>query len=458
MIKNLALVVLFLGLTGVAWYLEGGKNSDFLKGEIAAKDAVFNEDLSQVSQINLPNASLVRDDKGWLVKEIGYPANQDKVKLLLDKLAAIAKVKEIQPPAQGIEQFFSYQNHDIELITSQGKFKARLGDVSQVTGNFYFQVAREKGTKLYAAKDLSFFEGVYRNELDAALRKYLELKALVEGAPFAFAEKRLFSQISLEHLKSVKVDNKINRWFLLDFENNATEPRPPGAIKTKTDLRKSANLDSVVFSRFVDRKDNILSNFLSSLELLHGNEVFQAQVYGAMNGRKGLFAVFSERPDLIFLLEDKGKDIFFENVQSFWDKRPSLDVPKEWERIDFALGPSLENMAQFAVEDLESFEVLPKGEGRITGPSYFNLVFNALFGLQGFEQALLANPLSQKELDQELQDAQNKVFVSLFGKNFAFALKDGQLRLYDLKERLVLVYSVPAQIKALNAGLFFAFK
>lgn len=462
MIKNAFLAALFFLLVGLAWLLDGERSASFLNFDDKELGRLLPFDAGEAGEIRLPQTSLILEKGKARVGGLNWPADQERLKRLLEKLSSIHAVKELEHVSEeDLSQYFSRKDLELAVKSLDGRsFKARLGDVSEVTGNFYFQILKPQGFKVYVAEDRSFFEGLYKTELEASLKKYLELKDLIAADKWFYAKRDVFSSLDWRAVSALKIDNKINRWFKLDLDGGATVPAPPAGIKTlldRQDLKEKAL--GVRFEGFVPAENNTLAERLSSLEIVFPSRTEKAALYGKLNGKKGLYLSASWRPELIFELRERGSELFFENVQAYWLKKPFLGKSdlSELKSLNFSLGPDLKRLEEFEVEDLDAFEIKPKSaELKIIRPRLFNLVFNALFGSNSFEQAKYVNALSPAELKAALSEATNKVYLKIFGKVFVFAATGGELALFDLEESAEFRYELPRTIRSLAADGFFA--
>lgn len=457
--KNLVLVAVLFALVGVGWLLEGKRGFDGEPGYEGAQPVV---ELAPggVLEIHLPKVKIANGQQGLRVLGLEYPASPDKFESLVKRLNSLRAIKKLDIPDDKIEQFFTHQDHFILVKSFEGELRMRMGDVSEITGDFYLQTFKNGRQNLYLVKDTSLFEGFYQNELELNLRKYLALKELVASSPFDFVDNRIFGNPLPGSLNAIKVDNKINRWFELNFAEGSTSPAPPNGVKTLLDRSSiSKMLNELRFSRFYPLEGNSLSNLLSVIELNYDEGSKKAELFGEMNGQKGMFAKVEGKPNLIFAMEDEGKNLFFENAQRFWLKRPELGVdPASLEELTFSIGSRKNELTGFKVADLEKFEISPvRDDVSILDLEYFNLVFNALFAVNGFEQAAFVNQLSQTEARAKEEAFKEKVYVSIFDKLFLFAIENSEMVVLDLENGVELRYPVVEIVERLTEKQFFAF-
>lgn len=448
-IKTIGLVVALFGLLYIGKWMNDAQKDEGPK--------LFHFEKRDLVSIGLNKARIALKEGGPFLPTISHPADPQKVDSLIEKLKGIRIVKELD--AENKEEFFSHQDMKVDIETSDGVFKSRIGDVTEVTGNFYGEGKNAKGErKVFLLQDISFYEGFYKDELELKLRKYWELKKLLNSSPIDLADKRLFRPEVVAKARRVRFDPKVNRWFEIDLIKEKIRPAAPKGVREKIDPKEVKSLLlNVTFESFVDKEGSVLEDLLSMIEISGQGENLKAELFGKMDGRPGLYAKFSNRPERTYFLQEKGRDAFFVSAQRFYDKRPELKVDKELEGLKFSLGSSPGKMDTFVLEDEETFTVRGhKGDIAKSAQQRFNLVFNALFASNGFEQASRVRELGMKEMEDLLAAVKEPVYMEFLGKTFVFALKGSELFLWDLEERLEFVYQTGSALKEFSAKQFFA--
>ena len=450
--NNMVKTIGLIALLGLLLFI--GRRMDQAKDEGVK---LFDFDRKEVISIALKKARIALKEGGPFLPSIGHPADPEKVDSLIEKLKGLRVVKEID--SEDESEFFSHQNLSIRLETEKGAQTARIGDVSEVTGNFYGQGKNAKGeTRIFLLQDISLYEGFYKDELELKLRKYWELKKLLSSSPLELADKRLFRPSIVAKARRVHFDPKINRWFEVDLADKKIRPAPPEGVGTNISPQEVRRLLlNVSFDAFEDNDSSVLEDLLSVIEISADGKNLKAELYGKLNGKSGLFAKLSYSPGRVYFVQEKGREAFFLNAQKFYDKRPKLKVTEELKGLRFSLGPKAGELEKFVLENGQTFEVRGhRGKISKRAQQRFNLVFSVLFAANGFQQAERVRRLGMKEMELALASLQRPVYLEFSGKTFVFSLKGSELFLWDLEERLQFVYKTGDTLKSLAADQFFA--
>ena len=216
----------------------------------------------------------------------------------------------------------------------------------------------------------------------------------------------------------------------------------------------------IKFKKFEALRNSVLEDSLSTVDIKINDEVLTLKLYGLLNNEKGLFVSKSDRPETVFTLSD-GQDFFFDNVQSFWDKKLILPTEKilDLEKLNFKLGLNLRQMVDFYAYDIQnSFKISPKDQKvTIQDLSYFNLLFNMVFANGVFNQADIVNKLDAKEL-QQIQSNKKALKLEFLDKSLLFLKENDTLTMIDIINGVEFKYLGNAGLKDFREDLFFAFK
>ena len=355
--KNIILTVIFFFLVGVGWLIDSGTLTT--SEESTEAQSLFKINKSDFVSFKLPKSKIVASELGPMVEVLNSPVDPVAFDKLFKNLNSLVVVKELVD-SKNSEEFFTHQSLMVELETKKGQLKFRLGDVSGLTGSFYLQTFEGGNEKLFVVKNNSVLNGYYKSKLEADLKKYLELKDLLSATAFELIDKRLLSSLDISRVQKIKVDNRRNRWFEIDLEQGGTTPAPPKSVSFDFSKEKIYELLlGIKFKKFEALRNSVLEDSLSTVDIKINDEVLTLKLYGLLNNEKGLFVSKSYRPETVFTLSD-GQDFFFDNVQSFWDKKLILPTEKilNLEKLNFKLGLNLRQMVDFYAYDIQnSFKI-----------------------------------------------------------------------------------------------------
>lgn len=456
--KNIILSLIFFSLVGVGWLIDSGTLST--SEEAAQAQSLFILNKSDLVSLKLPKSKIVESELGPIVEGLNSPVDPVAFDRLFKNLNSLVVIKELEN-SKNSDEFFTHQSLMVELETKSSKLKFRLGDVSGLTGSFYLQTFEDGTEKLFVVKNSSVLDGYYKSKLEADLKKYLELKDLLSATAFELIDKRLFSSLDISNVKRIKVDNRRNRWFEIDLEKVGTTPAPPKSVSVDFSKEKIFELlFGIKFQKFEALNNSVLENLLSTMDVKLNDEVLTLKLYGLFNNVKGLFVTKSNQPETVFTISD-GHDFFFENVQSFWDKKLILPTEKilEYEKLNFKLGFVSKKMIDFYAYDIQnSFKISPRDKKvTIKDLSYFNLLFNMVFANGVFNQADIISKLDSKEL-QQVQNNKKALKMEFLDKSLLFLKESDTLTMVDIINGVEFKYLGNGGLKDFKEDLFFAFK
>jgi hypothetical protein len=434
MIKNILLGTLLISLlTFVYYWEEKGKKSLFIQKTTGEQIVLF--DVNSVVSLTLKHAKIIKNDNEWTIGDLGYMANKGKVQFILKTLNGITKVKKIETTEEKEKEFFVHQDHSFTVKTFNDEITFRLGDISNITGMFYIQKFQYGKKELFLCRDINVYDGLYKNEFEANYQKYIYLKDIITSSPMNLISPRLIFGLSSEKIASIKIDNKTNRWFNVDFEKKSTIPEKYLGLNY---LSFSQTFDSlwntIKVSRILEDSNAIISDELSTIDIkLKSDKTHTIKLFGLLNSENGYFAKV-DQSDLIYVIDEKAKDFFFANVQDFWDKRTNYKVDfNSIKRFDFKIGESKKNMFEFYIDDIEKFNI-KTNTGIKLKVSNFNMLFNIILNLQTFKQAkYVVNKVSTHK-------STFNMFVFIFNKKLRIYFNKNMIIVSDLDMNLDYFY------------------
>lgn len=439
--KNVALFCLLGALLYGAWLIdqnEEGANLLFGSGI----------NYQQVERITLPHLALVKKNGVFIIEENGYPAQETRVKKIIDLLNDWEIRKEHALEQKNEKQFFSQTDVRLKIANANSTFDLRIGDHNPVSGNFYLMIKVLPGQErphLYSIKDLSLHEGFYRDEYEAAIGRFQAMLALLTNSNDKFAQERLIDEETNQRIERIRIDPRHNRWFELDLKNQATTPSP------QSDAISIKNLRHFVQWRFNEmktlsireRKGN-LSKKLSQADFFFDDarSPLRFEIYGRHQDQDGIFLIRDDYPSMVFKLSDNAKNFFLSNVNMYWNLVPNLNNAdlEKIESFELFLGETWEQLLAFTVNDFESFEVVSNKPAQKPIQKSFNLLFNLLFAVNGFEQADWVEFSSNDKVTQLIQSLESYVKVEIFGRRFIIGILKDEIVLVDVANSYSLHY------------------
>jgi hypothetical protein len=434
MIKNIFLGLFFLGLVLFAYYWEEvGVKSQFIKNTNGEQIVLF--DVNSVVSLTLKHAKIIKNDNEWTIGDLGYMANKGKVQFILKTLNGITKVKKIQTTDKEEKAFFVHQDHSFTVKTFNNEVTFRLGDISNVTGMFYLQKFQYGKKELFLCRDINVYDGLYKSDFEANYQKYIYLKDIITSNAMNLISPRLIFGLNSQKIKKIKIDNKTNRWFDVDFDKKITTP---SKYKNLDYLSFAQTFDSlwntIKVSKIINDPKLIISDELSTIEIkLKSEKVHLIKLYGLLNSENGYYAKVDNK-DLIYVIDEKAKDFFFANVQDFWNKRISYGVDfRGMKKVDFQIGTRPDQMHDFYIDDIETFDIKSKS-GSTLKVSNFNMLFNILLNLQSFKQAkYVTNKISKPKNHFTL-------LVNIFNRKLQVHFKKHMIIVSDLTSTIEYFY------------------
>ncbi len=434
MIKNTSLGLCLVLLIGFAYFWEERGQKKFYTDNVKEEKIVL-FDVNSVVSLTLKNSKLIKNQNEWVIGELGYMANKSKVQFILKTLNGITKVKKIDVTDEKEKEFFIHQDHSFTVKTFNKEVTFRLGDISNVTGMFYIQKFELGKKELFLCRDINVYDGLYKNELEANYQKYIYLKDIVTANPMELISPKLIYGLNSQKLSKLKIDNKANRWFEVDFENNITTPKRYSGIKQLVFSQVFDSLWNMVsVDKIIDEEDLILSDQLSSVDIkLKSSKNHKIILYGLLNGEQGYYAKV-DNSKIIYKINEKAKDFFFANVQNFWDKRLNLGVDfKKLKRVEFQIGFDPREFHSFYIDDIDSFDI-KSASGKKIKVSNFNLLFNIILNLQTFKQAKYVVESPNKRASK------HALYVNIFNKKLKIVFNTNMVIVSDLSEGLEFFY------------------
>jgi hypothetical protein len=426
--KNLGLILLLASLLGIAYYSEEVSKVK-VKIELGNADKVLKTN-SKLIGLHLPKVTAVSiKEHVWRVSQLDYPGSKEAIDSIILILKGLSHNSIIT--AVDDSEYFQTNKISFSLNTDKKTYTIILGDVSPVTGNFYFKV----NGVLYSGQDQSHFSDTYTNDLDLKLKRYLRLKKLLDLKPEDLIEKSLFRYFNLQFTKFAKIDNKRNRWFQLDFVSRGTVPAPYKKVKTK-ELKKyfSFYLKQVSIKKIITGNKNVFTNLVSEVDFGGPKSNTSMKLFAGLNGEYGKFLRISG-DDRIYEIEDRGSEIFYGNVQDYWWKKFPINVDfKNIESFQYEISLDHEKYKKFSITDIQKFKINTISKDVLSvNQNMMNFVFNLLLNLVDFKESTFISSINPKD---EIKIAKESISVKLFGSLYNIHIRTGEIQVLDMTNGL----------------------
>jgi len=439
--KNLFLLSIIISLIGFVYFWEElGNKQRFI--DVSSEEKVVLFDITKVVELTLKNTKIIKDADDWIIGDLGYKADNAKIRFILKTLNGIIKIKELKVSEDKEKEFFTHQDQSFTVKTFDKKVTFRLGDISPVTGQFYLEKFELGKKEIYLCRDINVYDGLYKNELEAEYQKYIALKDIITSSPMNLINPILINDLDVSNIAKITIDNTYNRWFEIDFLNSKTTPEVFSSVNYNN-LKKQFNFlwKKVKVTRISENSLNILTNIISTVTLqMKSQEKFKIELFGLLDGVEGYYARVNSSKEVYFI-DQSAKDFFFANVQDFWDKRINFNVDfSGLDKLEFKLFNKSKSFS-FVINDLKTF-IVESSEGLKVKQLNMNLLFNILFSLTDFRQAQFINP----ELSNSVKGV--KVGVKLLERTFNLYFSSNLITVQDVENKLEYIY--PHKNKAIN--------
>lgn len=430
--KNLGLFIILSLLISIAYFSEEVVKKDKLNKSKTSKQ-VFGT--GSISEIKTQKIHLYLIDGIWKEKSVSWKLDQELVEEMLKVFSGLSRSSKIKNDKK--LDYFVENKTTLEIKSEKGWEKFIIGDVSRVTGGFFVKSDLYEDDIL-VCYDKSFLDQVYSSELDLDLKKYIRLRGILNLDKDKFIEKDILSYFDITKIEKVLIDNKRNRWFKLDLLENNIHPKKPDQIKLKnlTNVLMDS-IKKVKIKKVLDSKRNVLTN-LSSEIMIEGNKSVVMKVFSGLNERYGKFLKVENQ---IFELSLKDNNLFFLNLQDFWNKRIEYSVEyHKLKEISFSLGFDASKYYKFKIPDLKKFKV-KSNDNRVSFVSdvHMNFLFNLILNLTEFKQAKYVEVYKpSKVLSQYL-------YIQLFEKTLGVKIKEDLIEVVDFNSNLKFLYKYNTQ-------------
>ncbi len=383
---------------------------------------------------------LIKQENGkWKYKNVNWPVDQTKIKSFINILKKMSYQEKFEVSLEEKKRYFSDNKIEFSVVQNGHTYSYLLGNISYSTGAFY--IAKKEGKEIYICQDNSHFEQPYQSELDLKIKKYARFQHILKSQIRVFAESDLFYSLRREKIKSVKIDNKRNRWFEVDLIGKKTIPEIIAPLnykkleKTILTLMNGVQVEDVLLSRRL-----VLTDKFSEILVQVGHESKVFKLYLGANGEYGKYIKIPEEKYVLKVKLD-AKNIFYSNVQDFWQKKIIFNKRvASLKRLDFLLKKPKSKTVKFFIDDLEKFVVKSKEKNvKFISRIHMNFLFNLIFNLTHFKEAKYI----QHDSDNIVENYDLR--LDILDKTFYIKQNTDLIHVFDEKEKLSYFYEYNTQ-------------
>jgi hypothetical protein len=433
---NLILTTILAFLLSIAYYSE-----EVVKKEVEHKRILANRLIPQefpIAELRTKNFHIVKLDGRWSSPVTDWSLDQSIITSLLDVFSKIYISSLIETTKK--KEFIGEESSSFEVKINGKWQKYILGRVSKASGAFYVQ--REGEEKIYICYDDSFLDEIHKNQVDLDFKKYLRLKGLLDITINPLLNQDILGVLGMKSLKRVRIDNKRNRWFELDFIKSTTEPKIYPEFKyLNLAKRFKQQFKSIKIKKVISNGKYVLTNLRSTIEIEdHESKKSMLKLFIGLNGKFGYFLKLDGHAGLLELDLSK-KNIFFTSVQDFWNRKINYNLKfSEQKNIHFKLGKSAKKFYSFYIDDIEKFEIKTKNKQvNFISKVHMNFLFNVVLNLIDFKQAKYVERLTKT--NKETFDLHLKVFR----KSLGIKLGKHLITVFDFESKIAYYFDYNTQ-------------
>ncbi len=374
--RNLILLAVLIALLSVTWLInERGEENH--RHEIAQDEMVFDpKQQGGLQSLSFGKTTLHLKGESFFVGEKKVPANPYKVEELfatLDALAAIRKLSKDE--VAGLDLQLAFPQDQIitisfktskgitpfiigaPLITSPGRFYARLGDQVMI---------------VHDRKPLPM---AYEQDNEADL-KYRRLQTIFSIAPDFFYDTRLFKEPVT--IISANFDNPRFKNFSVDFTKMITQPKSYSSLgydQKEFDAWSRTLISLEAATVLPDYDPKLLKKLRAQLKIkTQDSKTVELSLFSGYGSLKGDFVISSLSPYL-FELADNQAGLFFQSLQDFWNL--TLNLPSD--QLPLVLS-SAASKVELTLKSGNVFEVDLNDQSISPKRQYLAVLFNLLTG------------------------------------------------------------------------------
>ncbi len=440
--RNLLYFLILLILLSVTYYSEEIYKP---KGELDRKQATrLFSNPETIAKISLGKTEIVKDMLSWTVRPIFLERDEDELKDFLNIIEHISVVSSFEK--KDISAYHRRMNLKFTVKEDNIDRTFFLGDISESTGAFYISETINNKKIVHICYDESLMQDIHKNQLDLDFKKYVRLQEFIELKNLKLQNKSLSQFFNLDDIGTIHIDNKRNKNFTLNLTGNVTTPLPPkGIMPYELSSAFLTYLENVSITEVYPSGQYLLDNPTAEINFkVKGNQV-TLKLYASLNGEFGRYLKFSNK-DFILKVNLKSPNVFFSNMQDYWDKRHliSKEKVKSDQRLKFSLSRNSKRY-EFYVDDFDKF-IVEFDKTKVLGVSqtHFNMLFNLLFNLVDYKSAKYIVPAQKESLEG--------IMIELLGESYQVHFDQGLLRVFERSSQVAYYYDYNTQL--IDDGFF----
>lgn len=431
--KNLGLFIALIGLATFTYFFQEKRDIKKIEEKEAGQRLINPKQVGGLRKIEMPFVEIRKEGQEFYTHD-GFLVDKEKFQKFLDALGYLQVKNHLKTEAFGqLQSFIPDEKSWIKFTFDRGEATFYLGNKVATSQHFYMLVKGRLGRDLYVIEDSASIVGAYQqHEEYRSSLKYERFKNLIHSQSSSFRDTKVFhdyEQVAAQ-MKSVKIENLRNKPYELDFHSQVTSPQCPNILR----LRKSffTRLPMAIASlrgHEIYKKEQRLSDQIASMELsflaLPTRKISLYTKYGSLSG----FFVHFENSQFVQKLTQTDAQLFFRNVQDYWEIIPLLGV----ESSQFTMTFSNQSYGVKVLEKKDKFEVVKVGDYK---KSPINTSFHKLFELLKKRSDFV------RYSDKTWSKITPRWSLKFQDKEFHVILSKGELMFWDKAQELAFVYLI----------------
>jgi len=336
------------------------------------------------------------------------------------------------------ETMFPTDQAFMTFTFANGQVGFRLGKKLDTEQSFYLEVIQGDKKDIVIAHDTGKVTTIYNQEQswrdDTKYKRFLTLFYLKDSWFYDLSIFPIEDKIKMQKIVELELDNFRNKKFKLIFTGGTTRPAPIADIGVNThsfDAFMNKLVKTKAQEVLLEAKPEKLSNLKSTLTmtLAEGGRK-ELGIYSSYDGKDGYYLKTDKS---IFKLSKAGAEPFFENVQKFWNKKPTnkrvILEKKEVSSITFPRGKKI----NFKLENSKGFKAKTVTPG-------FELDNREMLKIIDF-LSKEADYVSQGTIDDEEGISQFLMSLDLAGEKISLIRKNTELIVSKAHKKLKYHYT-----------------